>query len=298
MIVKTTGPPDSKMFFLGEAPGEIEDQTGLPFQNPHGAGKIFNQLLSQVGVNRRDVRIRNVALRRPPDNNMSYYFYDKQCTIPKPELVEWIEQLRTELEESRPNVVVALGAYALWALTGMKKISEARGYIVESTLVPGLKVLPTYHPQSLNYAWKNFSVVVFDLRKAVFHSEDPKIPADKTRYVAPATFEMFMDYLETIRKGNKRFSFDIEAHVGTAYPYLLGVADNANFGMSFWNMKEANATISPRQEAQLWHKLAEAGKSCEVIFHNASYDKAVMWHHHGVLFENVYMDTLIAAHVV
>lgn len=298
MTVKTTGPPDSKIFFLGEAPGEIEEATGLPFQNPHGAGRVFNLILSQVGINRRDVRIRNVALRRPPANNMSHFFYDSKCTVPKPELVEWIEQLRCELEESRPNVVIALGAYALWALTGMKKISEARGYVTESTLVPGLKVVPTYHPQSLNYAWKNFSIVVFDVRKAIHHSNDAKVPADKTRYVAPATFEMFIDYLETIRKGNKRFSFDIESHVGTAYPYLLGVADSANFGMSFWNMKEANATISPRQEAQLWHKLAEVGKSCEVIMHNASYDKAVMWHHHGVLFENIWMDTLIAAHVV
>jgi uracil-DNA glycosylase family 4 len=298
VIVKTTGPPDSKLFFLGEAPGEIEDQTGLPFQNPHGAGRVFNLLLSQVGINRRDVRIRNVALYRPPANNMSHFFYDKQCTVPKAELVGWIEQLREELEESRPNVVVAMGAYALWALTGLKKISEHRGYVIESTLVPGLKVVPTYHPQSLNYAWKNFSVVVFDLRKAIFHSNESKIPVDKTRYIAPATFEMFMDYLETIRKGNKRFSFDIEAHIGTAYPYLLGVADSSHFGMSFWNMKNNVPTIAPRQEAQLWHKLAEVGRDCEAIMHNASYDKAVMWHHHGVMFKNVWMDTLIAAHIV
>jgi uracil-DNA glycosylase family 4 len=298
MLVKTTGPKDSKMFFLGEAPGEVEDQTGLPFQNPHGAGKIFNLIMSQVGINRRDVRIRNVALQRPPNNDMSHFFYDKRCTVPKPELVQWIEELRQELEESRPNVVVALGHYALWALTGEKKISTARGYITESTLVPGLKVLPTYHPQNINYEWKNFPIAVFDVRKALFHSDKPKIALDKTRYIAPATFTMFMDYLETIRKGNKRFSFDIEAHVGTAYPYLLGVADSPNFGMSFYNMKGSDPTISYHQEAQLWHKLAEVGKACEVIMHNVCYDKAVMWHHHQILFENIWMDTLIAAHVI
>ncbi len=298
MIVRTTGPPDSKMFFLGEAPGEIEEQTGLPFQNPHGAGRVFNLILSQVGINRRDVRIRNVALVRPKANNMGEYFHDSKCTIPKPELIAWIEELRTELEESRPNVVVAMGAYALWALTGMKRIKESRGYVMESTLVPGLKVIPTYHPQAVNYEWKLFGVSVFDVKKAYFHSENPKVPADKTRYIAPASFEMFMDYLETIRKAKKRFAFDIEAHVGTAFPYLLGVSDNNNYGMSFWNMKNNVPTIAPRQEAQLWHKLAQLGKECEVIMHNASYDKAVMWLHHGVLFENVWMDTLIASHVV
>jgi uracil-DNA glycosylase family 4 len=298
MLVKTYGPPDSKIFFLGEAPGEMEEQNGLPFQNPHGAGRVFNLILSQVGINRREVRIRNVALRRPPANNMSHYFYDSKCTVPKPELVEWIEQLRCELEESRPNVVVAMGAYALWAMTGTKKISEFRGYVQESSLVPGIKVVPTYHPQAINYEWKLFPVSVFDVRKAFYHSNSPEIPKDKTRYVAPASFEMFMDYLSTIKKGNKRFAFDIEAHVGTAFPYLLGVADSSNFGMSFWNMKNSRPTISSRQEAMLWHLLAEVGKSCEVIMHNASYDKAVMWLHHGVLFENIWMDTLIAAHVI
>jgi uracil-DNA glycosylase family 4 len=297
-MIHTTGPKDSKMFFLGEAPGEIEEQTGLPFQNPRGSGRVFNFILSQVGINRRDVRIRNLALKHPPANSMSYFFHDSKCTIPKPELVGWIEELRQELEESRPNVVVAMGAYALWALTGMKKISEYRGYVTESTLVPGLKVIPTYNPQAVSYEWKLFSIDVFDVRKALFHSNNPEIPKDKTRYVAPADFEMFMDYLETIRKGNKKFSFDIESHVGTAYPYLLGVADSKDFGMSFYNMKNNSSTLSSRQEAQLWYKMAEVGKACECIMHNASYDKAVMWHHHGVLFENIAVDTLIAAHVI
>lgn len=298
MYVKTTGPSDSKIFFLGEAPGEIEDRTGLPFQNMNGAGKVFNLILSQVGINRRDVRIANVARLRPPANDMRHYFYDNKCFIPKPELVTWIEQLREELEANKPNVIVAMGAHALWALTGKKKISEVRGYIIESTLVPGIKVVPTYHPQAVNYEWKLFPVTVFDVRKALHHSETSTFPHDKTRYVAPATFEMFMDYLDSIRKDNKRFAFDIEAHIGTAYPYLLGVADSPHFGMSFYCMKNNEPTLSPQHEAQLWHKLAEVAKSCESIMHNASYDKAVMWLHHGVLFENVWMDTLIASHVI
>jgi uracil-DNA glycosylase family 4 len=296
--MKTTGPPDSTMFFLGEFPGELEEQTGLPFQNPHGSGRVFNLILSQVGINRRDVRIRNLALTRPPANNMGYFFYDSKCTVPKPKLVGWIEQLRCELEESKPNVVVAMGAYALWALTGIKRISEHRGYVMESTLVPGLKVIATYNPQQINYEWKLFPVAVFDTRKASHHADSPTVPYDKTRYVAPASFEMFMDYLGTIRDKHSRIAFDIEAHIGTAYPCLLGIADNANFGMSFYNMKNNQSTMTPLQEAQLWYRLAEIGKCCEVIMHNASYDKAVMWHHHGVLFENVWMDTLIAAHVI
>lgn len=295
---KTVGPPESKMFFLGEFPDEHEEQTGIPFQDIHGVGKVFNLILSQNGINRREVRIRHVAMRRPPVNNMKHYYHDSKCTIPKPELVEWLEQLRQELEEFKPNIVIAMGVYALWALTGSKKLAESRGYIMESTLVPGLKVIPTYHPYTINAEWKLFPIAVFDVRKAVFHSTMPTVPIDKTQYVAPASFEMFMDYLENIRSKKSRFAFDIESHIGTAYPYLLGVADSNHFGMSFYNMQNHTPTISPRQEAQLWYKIGQVGKECEVIMHNASYDKAVMWKHHGVMFENVWMDTLIAAHVI
>jgi uracil-DNA glycosylase family 4 len=298
MIVPTVGPKNSVMYFLGDAPGDVEDQTGIPFSNPHGAGRTFDLIMSQVGINRRDVRIRNLALKRPPANNMGHYFYDSKCTIPKPELVEWIEGLRMELEENRPNVVVAMGAYALWALTGVKRISDTRGYVTESTLVPGLKVIPTYHPQAINYEWKLFSIAAFDIRKALHHSKDAKVPADKTRYIAPANYEMFMDYLESIRREKKRFSFDIESHVGTSYPYLLGVADSKDYGMSFYCMKNKQSTMSARQEAQLWQKMGAVGKECECIMHNAAYDKAVLWHYYGVMFENIYLDTLLAAHVI
>jgi DNA polymerase I-like protein with 3'-5' exonuclease and polymerase domains len=206
--------------------------------------------------------------------------------------------LRTELEESKPNVVVAMGAYALWALTGSKKISESRGYIMESTLVPGLKVVPTYNPQSVQAEWKLFSITAFDIKKACHHAEFPEIPMDKTRYIAPASFEMFMDYLKHIHSNKKRFAFDIEAHIGTAFPYLLGVADSASYGMSFYCMKNNKPTLDARHEAMLWHQLALVARDCESIMHNASYDKAVMWHHHGVLFSNLWMDTQIAAHAI
>jgi uracil-DNA glycosylase family 4 len=298
MLVKTVGPVGSKMFFVGEAPGEVEDRTGRPFDNIKGAGKVFDLVLSQVGINRREVRIRNVALQRPPANDMSHYFHDSKCTIPKPEMVAWVESLRQELKANRPNVVVALGSYAIWALTGVKAIKGTRGYVTESTLVPGLKVVPTYHPQAINHDWKLFGPSVYDIRKAYQHSVSPKIPIDKTHIVAGAQYTMFMDYLSSILAKKKRLSVDLETHIGTAYPYLIGVADHASFGMSFWITKDNVPTVSTQEEAMLWRMLAEIGKACECIMHNACFDKSVLWHHHGVLFEKVTMDTLIAAHVL
>jgi len=298
MLNKAVGPPDSKLYFLGESAENEDIISGLPYQNLFGAGKTFNQILSQNGINRRDVRIRYLVPKYLPVNSTKNLFHDSKCTIPKPELVAWIESVRNELELNKPTVVVTMGSLALWALTGIKKISEVRGYAIPCNLVEGIKVIPTSNPITITGEWKLFPITVFDVRKANYHASFEGFKQDNTTYEAPATYEMFMDYLETIRSHRKRFAFDIEAHIGTAYPYLLGVADSDKFGMSFFNMKDNKPTISSRQEAALWYKLAQVGKDCESIMHNVSYDKAVMWHHHGVLFENIYMDTLIAAHIV
>ena len=113
MIVNTEGPQDSKIFLVGEAPGKDEDIIGKPFVGY--AGRTLNWLLSQAGINRPECLVGNVARERPPGNKINFYFEDKKCTIPKPKLAAWIEQLREEIVAANANVVVALGATALWA---------------------------------------------------------------------------------------------------------------------------------------------------------------------------------------
>ena len=165
MKVRTVGPTDAKIFVVGEAPGKDEDRIGQPFVGY--AGKTLNWLLSQAGISRAEVRLGNVARERPPNNKISYYFEDRQCTIPTLQLSQWIVELKQELEECQPNIIVALGGTALWALTGEKSIGKLRGYVLPCQLVPGMKVLPTYHPQAINYEWKNFFPCILDPRRLV-----------------------------------------------------------------------------------------------------------------------------------
>ena len=169
MIVNTEGSPDAKIFIVGEAPGEEEDKQGKPFVG--FAGHTLDNLLGQAGIARYQCLVTNVARERPPANKISYFFEDKKCTIPKPKLTAWIEKLKEEIELYNPNIIIALGTTALWALTGEKKISDFRGYILPCELVKGKKVLATYHPQAVNYEWKLYFQTVLDLRKALRHSE-------------------------------------------------------------------------------------------------------------------------------
>src|SRR5574343_312599 len=96
MIVNTEGPTNAKIMLVGEAPGEEEDNLGKPFVGY--AGKTLDALLSQAGIARYQCLVTNVARERPPANKIHFFFEDKKCTIPKPKLVEWIAELKGEIE--------------------------------------------------------------------------------------------------------------------------------------------------------------------------------------------------------
>src|SRR3954452_1624910 len=65
-VVFGSGNADADLMFVGEAPGANEDQQGLPFVGQ--AGRLLDQLLSEIGLTRADVFIQNTLMCRPPGN--------------------------------------------------------------------------------------------------------------------------------------------------------------------------------------------------------------------------------------
>jgi DNA polymerase len=90
--------------FIGEAPGESEDLSGIPFVGR--AGKLFDKFLIAVGINRDDVYIANILKCRPPQNR-----------DPKPEEEDMcIQYLNEQIEAIKPRFVVCLGRIAAMRL--------------------------------------------------------------------------------------------------------------------------------------------------------------------------------------
>ena len=140
-VVESTGPP-SDICICGEAPGENEDRTKILFSGP--AGQSLNSFLSASGIDRRNTFITNVVACRPPGNSL-----DRLRELGCNGVEDFYPSLRARLERYKPKIVLALGNVALEALTGKTGIFDYRGSIIESTLVPGLKVIPTIHPAAL-----------------------------------------------------------------------------------------------------------------------------------------------------
>lgn len=92
----------------------------------------------------------------------------RRVVRPTAQLEIWIDRLRAELLANPANVVVAAGSEALYALTGLTGIENYRGSILESSLVPGQKVIPIIHPAALYHSkrWEYYYVTIADLKRA------------------------------------------------------------------------------------------------------------------------------------
>lgn len=297
MFVSTVGPLDAKIMLVGEAPGETEDRLGKPFVGP--AGKTLDRILMEAGINRHECLIANVARERPPANKIGFYFEDAKCTLPKPQMKEWIAILKHEIETYRPNVVVALGGTALWALTGMKGIKTFRGTILESSLVPGVKVVATYHPQKVNYEWSLLFPTVMDMRKALNESDTPTLPPDNRELIVAPPRGIWEDYLTEcfLKQDDWKIAIDLEASNG--HTSWVGISHDQDFAMSIQLLDtQGHPVMNENDELEFWICLERILTSrIKQIYHNASYDVAQLWYTHGILCKNLWMDTLLGAHV-
>lgn len=153
------GDPEANLMFIGEGPGQTEDETGRPFVGR--AGDMLTKQITAIGLEREQVFIANVVKCRPPNNR-----------VPSPAEAEacW-EYLQRQIGIIRPKVIVTLGGPAMQRLLHLKEgITRVRGTWHEIT-VPGagvIPVLPTFHPAYLlrAYTKENRAKVWSDLKAA------------------------------------------------------------------------------------------------------------------------------------
>ena len=126
------GDSQARIVFVGEAPGHDEDQTGIPFVGR--AGQLLNEMLSEAGLDRKQVYICNTLKCRPPGNRDPLPSEKATCR----------PYLRTQLSLISPDIIVCLGKHAANELLGTDQpMKELRGRVIPWE---GMQLLVTYHP--------------------------------------------------------------------------------------------------------------------------------------------------------
>ncbi|MDX2254643.1 MAG: uracil-DNA glycosylase [Pseudanabaenaceae cyanobacterium bins.39] len=135
-VVVERGDRQAKILIIGEAPGEQEDLTGLPFVGK--SGQLLDKILASVGLDsNRDVYICNTVKCRPPNNRVPTEVETSTC---KPYLLEQIRLID-------PKIILLTGATSLKSILGEKLgISKVRGKWYEWD---GRLVMPIFHPSYL-----------------------------------------------------------------------------------------------------------------------------------------------------
>lgn len=151
-LVMGNGNADSKIVFIGEAPGKNEDLQAKPFVG--AAGKFLEELLGCIGLDRSQVYITNIVKYRPPNNR------DPE---PAEKRAFWPFLLQ-ELDVIKPKIIATLGRHSMENFLPERKISQVHGQPMRIK-VGNQKViiLPLYHPASALYNGSQRKVHIEDI---------------------------------------------------------------------------------------------------------------------------------------
>ncbi len=137
------GNHSAEIMFVGEAPGENEAKTGRPFCGR--AGKVLDELLASVGIERKDVYVTNIVKDRPPGNRDPY----------PDEIAIYAPFLDRQIEIIKPKVVATLGRFSMQYIMAryglefeLDSISKLHGRSFQTL---NFQLVPLYHPASAIY---------------------------------------------------------------------------------------------------------------------------------------------------
>ena len=135
-VVFGVGVPDAEVMFIGEGPGQNEDEQGEPFVGR--GGKLLDKMLEAVDLDRKkNIYIANIVKCRPPANRVPENDETEEC----------LNYLRNQVILVKPKIIVLLGNTALKNILGKEySITAVRGKWIEHK---GILYMPTWHPAAL-----------------------------------------------------------------------------------------------------------------------------------------------------
>lgn len=128
---------------VGEQPGDQEDKQGKPFVGP--AGKLLDRAMELAGIDRTEVYVTNAVKHFRFEDRGGRRLHKKPRPIDVDSCVPWLE---AELQVTKPEVIVCLGATAAQALLGKQfRVSQERGKFFAHPRASW--IVATVHPSSV-----------------------------------------------------------------------------------------------------------------------------------------------------
>lgn len=253
----TSGPLNAEIMIVGEAWGETESWEKKPFVG--GSGQEFTKILTEASISREACLLTNVVAARPPSNELwRFCSPEKGATAekflglrPNDLLRQGVARLWEQIRHTNPKLVIAVGNWALWALTTEARITaggdggeltpsgimDFRGsmlYARKEASPDGhrIPVLPIIHPAAILRDWALRPCTIHDLKtrvpKALRNDWSPRNPPN-IRHM-PSFTEVTTFLSTTLTRLNLGTKVKLAHDIETRGPYCItcmGFADSA-----------------------------------------------------------------------
>jgi DNA polymerase len=177
------GPVNAEIMLIGEAPGYHENEQGRPFVGP--SGRLLDELLASIDLDRSKVYITNVVKCRPPQNRDPLPHEIEACA----------PYLQRQIDLIKPKMVITLGRYSMAKFFPGASISKIHG---QPKRIGNTFYFPMYHPAAalhrsellgaLKADMRKIPALLDEMRKA---SDDAPAGSDSAQDEAPVQLGLF-----------------------------------------------------------------------------------------------------------
>lgn len=315
MQIRPTGPAPAKIMIVGEAPGDQEVRESAPFVG--ASGVELSKMLMEAGISRSQCFVTNVIRVKPPGGDIGTFIAEKKKDVTPqhgslrdkmvmPPVWEGCQLLAREIEMVRPNVIIALGNVAMWALTGKWSVGSWRSSLLECDMQLALdykpKVIPTFSPTTIMRQWSWRQIMVHDLRRCKAQSEFREVTPTDYKFIIRPNYATARQYLEMLIKVVEARPLDLSVDIETrsGHTACIGIA---------WSKQEAICIplMCAERQSGYWAEDEEGElmfllyrllthENARCIGQNFSYDAQYFLRHlHFV--PRLARDTMLAQHV-
>jgi uracil-DNA glycosylase len=313
---------DCKIAFVFDFPTTDEQRLGEIMVG--STGKMFHKMCEILELNVENCLLTHALAQKPAQENPAHFFMNKKnyskfskenkwrSKYPvngfgflKPEYEGELERLQNELNACAPNIIIAMGSLALWALTGLDKIGTYRGTILKSDLTGGTKVMPTFSPSAVIRNFDFRPIVLADIKKAVEESNTPEIKIKERELWIEPTIEDLQSFEESFIKENNEdepLSFDIETAGGfitcigfapnDSTALVIPFKDKRNVLQNYWT------DVAHEQQAWAWIKRILENDKITKVAQNQTYDVSWLEYKHNIKVAGTIHDTMHAQHAL
>lgn len=312
--IQPSGPCPAKLMFVGEGPLEKDLEAGQPFQGT--SGWLLDDALISVAIPRGLIFMTTVAREKAPYHDPAQWVATTiKKRTPRHKLIDnqWVDPILEfgriltlqEVDECKPDVIVAFGNVALWALTGLWGIRKWRSSILE-TVIHGhkYKVIPVIQPAAILREYSLKGIFYHDLRRVKTElARGPAVVKPDWKFTIRPAFSEAVDILTSLLVKLDRatapvpIASDIETRAGHTACVCVCWSSTEGLCIPWMCIERPEGYWSFEEEVELilLLRLLYTHPMVELIWQNGAYDHQyeARWH---FVVPKLGWDTMVAHH--